>query len=146
MQSGAIGGIVTAPVAAMRDIYTTSYASAGCRYERNRTSVELSGWWDTDSYFQQSQFDLTRSDTEFSVDRTLTRAWSAQLLGSLVNTDYAHVNFTSEDRLIGAALTLREGRAVDIRLRYDHIARALSGDGSDYRENRAFLTIRYRAQ
>src|SRR6202166_108124 len=114
-QSGATGGIVRAPVAATSDVYTASYASAGWRYERNRTSVALSKQRKTDSYFQQSQFDVTGCDTEFSVERTLTRAWSARPLGSLVNTDYAHVvNFTSEDRLMGAALTLREGRGVEI--------------------------------
>jgi hypothetical protein len=127
----AAGGIVRAPVAETGDVYTAGYASAGWRYERNRTSVAPSKQRKTDSHFQQSQFDVTGCDTEFSVERTLTRAWSARPLGSLVNTDYAHVvNFTSEDRLIGAALTLREGRGVEIRLRYDHIARAVSGDGS----------------
>jgi hypothetical protein len=145
-QSGATGGIVRAPVAATSDVHTGSYAPAGWRYERNRTSVALSKQRKTDSYFQQSQFDVTGCDTEFSVERTLTRAWSTRPLDSLVNTDYAHVNSTSEDRPIGAAFTLREGRGVEIRLRYDHIARVVSGDGSGYRSNRAFLTIRYRPQ
>jgi hypothetical protein len=146
LQNGAITAISTAPAAVTGGSYTDRFASVAWNYYRNLTSLRLSGRWEKDSYAGQPQLDVTRSDAELSVERILTPALSAQLLGSLYNTDYAHVSFTAEDALIGAGLKLREGRGMEISLRYDYISRAVSGVGSGYRENRAFLSIGYRRQ
>jgi hypothetical protein len=66
------------------------------------------------------------------------------LLGSLYRTQYQNTDFAETDARIGGALTFREGRGLEIRLRYDHTSRAVSGVGSGFHENRAFLTIGYR--
>jgi hypothetical protein len=76
----------------------------------------------------------------------VTRQLSAQLLGSIYYSGYAQANYTTEDGLVGAALTLREGRGLEFRLRYNHVSRVATGIGTGFRANTAFLTIGYRPQ
>jgi hypothetical protein len=144
LQGGAIGGIVTAPAAITLTNYTVTYGSLDWEYTRNRTTFGLSGTWEKDSYDGQPLQDLTRHTVQFRAERKLTHAFTAQLLGSLYKTDYQNADFSETDWLAGAALTFREGRGLEIRLRFDHVSRVVSGMGSGYTENRAFLTIGYR--
>jgi hypothetical protein len=144
LQSGAIGAISTAPAPVTSASYTATYASVGWQYERNRTTLGLSAHWEQDYYDGQPSLDVSRSGGEFKLDRQVTRALSAQLLGSLYYTDYLHANFTTQDSLVGMALTLREGRGLEYRLRYSHISRVATGIGTSFNENIAFLTIGYR--
>ena len=126
--------------------YTSTYASIGWQYERNRTTLGFSARWEQDLYEGQPLLDVGRSGAEFKLDRQVTRTLSAQLLGSLYYTDYAHANFTTQDELVGMALTLRQGRGIEYRLRYSHISRIATGIGTGFTENIAFLTIGYRPQ
>ena len=146
LQSGAVGGIVTAPAAVSLNNYTVTYATVGWQYARNRTTFDLSGTWEKDSYDGQPLQDVTRGTAEFRVERHLTRALTAQLLGTIFRENYTNVDYAETDGRIGAALTFREGRGLEIRLRYDHTSRIVSGveSGSGYSENRVFLTIGYR--
>jgi hypothetical protein len=144
LQSGAIGGIVTAPAVQSMNNYTVTYGTVAWDYSRNRTTFGVSGSWEKDSYDGQPLQDLTRGTAEFRIERRLSPVLSLQLTGSVLRTEYANVDYTETDGLIGAALTFREGRGLEIRLRCDHINRDISGAGSGYNENRAFLTIGYR--
>jgi hypothetical protein len=144
LQGGAIGGIVTAPAVITLTNYTVTYGSLDWQYTRNRTTFDLSGTWEKDSYDGQPLQDLTRDTAQFRVERRLTHAFTAQLLGSLYKTNYENTDFSETDWLAGAALTFREGRGLEIRLRCEHVSRVVSGIGSGYTENRAFLTIGYR--
>jgi hypothetical protein len=155
LQSGAIGGIVTAPAVVTQGNYTETYGSLGWEYARNRTTIGVSGSWGKDSYEGQSILDLTRGSAEFRVERKLSRVLTAELLGRLYRTEYANTDFSETDGLVGAALMFHAGRGLEIKLRYDHSSRAVPvedvvsglgavpGSGS-YGENRAFLTIGYR--
>ena len=75
---------------------------------------------------------------------------TAELHGRLYRTEYTNTNFSETDGLVGGALVFRQGRGLEIKLRYDHTSRTVSGVGvvpgvsSGYNENRAFLTIGYR--
>jgi hypothetical protein len=144
LQSGAIGGIVTAPAAVSLNNYTVTYGSADWEYARNRTTFGMSGTWEKDSYDGQPLQDLTRGGAEFRIERKLSSVLTAQLLGRVFRTEYTNTDFSETDGLVGAALTFREGRGLEIKLRYDHTSRVVSGVGSGYTENRAFLTIGYR--
>jgi hypothetical protein len=146
VQSGAIGGITIAPPAVTSANYTVTYVSVGWQYELDRTTLGLSGRWEKDSYGGQPLLDLNRSNAEVSIQRRLTHALTAQLLGSLYRTDYAYTNFTDTDGRVGGALTYHEGRGLEIRLRYDHTSRVVSVFGGGYTENRVFLTIGYRPE
>jgi hypothetical protein len=144
LQSGAIGAISIAPAPVTSASYTDTFASVGWQYERNRTTLGLSARWEDAYYHGEPSPDVSRSGGEFKLDRQITRALSAQLLGSLYYTDYAHTNFTTQDSLVGIALTLRAGRGLEYRLRYSHISRVATGIGSGFIENVGFLTIGYR--
>jgi hypothetical protein len=144
LQSGAIGGIVTAPASLSQNNYTVTYGSVGWEYARNRTTIGASGTWEKDSYDGQPLQDVTRGSAEFRVERKLSSVLTAQLLGRVFRNDYTNTNFSETDGLVGAALTYHEGRGLEINLRYDHTSRTVSGVGSGYSENRVFLTIGYR--
>jgi hypothetical protein len=144
LQGGAIGGIVTAPAAVSQNNYTVTYGSVDWEYVRNRTTIGVSGTWEKDSYDGQPLQDVTRGSAEFRLERKLSSVLTAQLLGRLFRSDYTNTNFAETDGLVGTALMFREGRGLEIKLRYDHASRIVSGVGSGYKENRAFLTIGYR--
>lgn len=172
IQGGAMSAITVAPAILTSASYTSHYASATWAYKRNRTTIKLSARWEQDSYDAQPIFDNTIDGGEFSVERQLTHAFSAQLLGRWYKSDYPHGIITTEDGVvtqvngivtsengivpagtastdyatetIGAALTWRHGRWLEIRLRYEHNAEVVTGVGSGFTENRAFLTVGYR--
>jgi hypothetical protein len=147
---GTIGTIGTAPAAQTADNYTSQYASARWQYQRNRTTIAVSGRWEKDEYDGIPALDNTRSGGEFSVARRLTRALTAELLGRYYKTDYVNGIVAAEngstnydDEMIGAALTWRHGRGLEIKLRCEHSARVTAGIYG-YGENRAMLTVGYR--
>jgi hypothetical protein len=150
LQSGAIGGIVTGPALVSQNNYTVTYGSVDWEYVRNRTTIGVSGTWEKDAYDGQPLQDVTRGSAEFRVERKLSSALTAQLLGRLYRTKYTNTDFAETDGLVGAALMFHAGRGLEIKLRYDHSSRAVSGVGvvpgvsNGYGENRAFLTIGYR--
>jgi hypothetical protein len=150
LQSGAIGGIVTGPAVLSQNNYTATYSSVGWEYARNRTTIGVSGTWEKDAYEGQPLQDVTRSSAEFRIERKLSSVLTAQLLGRLYRNEYVNTDFSETDGLVGAALMFRAGRGLEIKLRYDHSSRSVSGVGvvpgvsTGYDENRAFLTIGYR--
>jgi hypothetical protein len=144
LQSGAIGGIVTAPASLSLNNYTVTYGSIDWEFARDRTTFGISGTWEKDSYDGQPLQDLTRDSAEFRVERKLSSVLTAQLLGRLYRTDYTNTDFSETDWLVGAGLTYREGRGLEIKLRVDHASRDVSGVGSGYSANRVFLSIGYR--
>ena len=150
LQGGAIGAVGTAPAAQTSDNYTSQYASARWQYQRNRTTIAVSGRWEKEGYDGVPELDNTRSGAEFSVSRRLTHALTAELMGRYYKTDYGHGlvaaengSTTYDDEMIGAALTWRHGRGLEIKLRCAHSARLTSGTFG-YGENRAMLTVGYR--
>ena len=162
LQSGAIGGIVTSQAMLSQNNYTVTYGSIAWQYVRNRTTIGVSGTWEKDSFDGQPLLDLTRDSAEFKVERKLSRVLTAQLLGQLYRTQYPNTDYSETDGLVGAALIFREGRGLEIKLRYDHSSRTVSGVGfgsglgvapgvepvpgfnTGYGENRVFLTVGYR--
>jgi hypothetical protein len=156
LQSGAIGGIVTAPASLSLNNYTVTYGSVAWEYARNRTTFGVSGTWEKDSYDGQPVQDLTRGNAEFRAERKLSSVLTAQLLGRVFRTEYTNTDFSETDWVAGAALMFRTGRGLEIKLRYDHSSRdvsgvdvvsgvgAVPGMNTGYSENRAFLTIGYR--
>jgi hypothetical protein len=150
LQGGAIGVVGTAPAALTSNTYTTNYASAGWQYQRNRTTLAVSGRWERDTYGGESLLDYTRSGAEFRVERKLTRALSAEIFGRYYKTNYPHFIVSPasgsadfDDELIAGVLTWRHGRGLEVKLKCEHDARVAMGING-YRENRAVLTVGYR--
>jgi len=156
LQSGAMGGIVTSPAILSPTNYTVTYGSVDWEYVRNRTTIGVSGTWEKDVFGGSSLLNMTRSEAEFRLERKLSSFLTAQLVGRLYRTEYPNSDFSDTDGLVGTALIYHAGRGLEIKLRYDHSSRAVSGVGiapsivavpganTGYSENRAFLTIGYR--
>ena len=163
LQSGAVGGIVTGPAAIVsQNNYTVTYGSVGWEYARNRTTLDVTGTWEKDSYEGQPLLDVTRGNVELRLERKLSRVLTAELVGQIYRNEYTNTDFSETDGVVGGALVFRQGRGLEIKLRYDHAFRTVSGVGvlsgvgvvsgvssvpgesTGYGENRAFLTIGYR--
>jgi hypothetical protein len=142
--AGSVGTIATVPAAVTSGNYTVTYGSAAMEYVRNRTTFKLNGQWEKDSYDAEPALNVNRGTVQLSVERKLTAALNAQLIGSVYRTEYANIHFTETDGLIGAVLSLRAGRNVEVKLRGDHASRVADGIGARYAENRVFLTVGYR--
>ena len=129
-----------------------TYASASWQYKLNRTTLAVTGRWEKDIYPALSTLDATISGAGFNVERRLTRDFTAQLVGTWYKTDYPHAALTSEvigstdyaNSILGATLTWRHGRGLEVRLRCDHDSYSVSNGNTGYRETRAFLTVGYR--
>jgi hypothetical protein len=173
-QPGASGTVTSAQAAQTTENYTTTYVSAGWQYVRYRTRFAVSARYEKDSYPGEYTLDHTRPGAEFRLERRLTRAFSAQLLGSWYKTDYPHATLASEvagsnqtglagatvtsppgvvsplsspnygDGLLGASLAWRHGRGLEIRMRYEHTSHNVSTGAGGFQENRVILTVGYR--
>jgi hypothetical protein len=151
LQSGATGVVGTAPAAQTSSSYTSNYGSAGWQFVRNRTTVGVSGRWERDTYAGQPTLDYTRGGVEINLQRRLTHAFTAQLVGRYYKTNYLHAvvapsNGSSdyEDGFIAGVLTWRHGRGLEVRFRCEHTTRVAPGTVVGYGENRVLLTIGYR--
>ena len=80
----------------------------------------------------------------------MTHALSAEILGRIYRTDYLHStvagqlgtpNYNIEQ--VSAGLIWRHGRALEVKLRYEHNAEVTTGVFG-YGENRVVLTVGYR--
>jgi hypothetical protein len=150
LQSGALGTIAAAPAAQTGENYISNYASVGWTYQRSRTTIALSGRWERDTYMGQSQLDNTIDGAEFIVRRRLTYALTAEVQGRIYKTDYLHSIISSElgssdynNEMVGAALTWRHGRGLEVKMSYEHTAEVTTGIYG-YGENRIMLTVGYR--
>jgi hypothetical protein len=142
----------TAAAALTSESYRMTYASAVWQYQRNRTTLGVTARWEKDIYPGLSNLDAILSSVGFNVERKLTRAFTAQLLGNWYKYDYPHTMLASHvvgstdyaNALLGAALTWRHGRGLEVRLRCDHTSNSVSNGNTGYHETRVFLTVGYR--
>jgi hypothetical protein len=164
LQAGAIPAVGTAPASQALLNYTVTYATAEWSYQRNRTGLFVSGNWERDQYSSQPALDLTRAGLQFRVNRQLTRTFSADVFAAVSRVNYPNPNvfevnnpqpfavtttatgFAETDGQAGANFIYRHGRGLEVRLRYDHTTRIVSGlaSGTGYQDNRVFLTVGYR--
>jgi hypothetical protein len=174
VQPGASGTVTSAAAAQTSENYTSTYASAGWQYIRFRTRLAVSARWEKDTYPGDSALDHSRPGAEFSLERRLTRTFTAQLLGRWYKTDYPNATPASvvassngtglqgvgvtpppdaasqlaspnfADGLVGASLAWRHGRGLEIRMRYEHTSHDTSVGAGGYQENRVVLTVGYR--
>jgi len=149
--TGLSGIIGTAPAALTSSNYTSDFASLGWQYLLNRTTIGLSARWEKDTYSSQPQLDVSHPGADFTLQRQLTRGFSAQLVGRWYRSDYPNAIITSstysskyDDWLAGGALTWHHGHGLEINLRYNHSSRVAVLGGGGYSENRVFLTVGYR--
>ncbi len=150
-QAGSIGTITYAPSPLTSDVYTATSVSGSWQYVRNRTTISVAGRWERDRYPGASEFDLNNNSVQVSVQRRLTSALSASLIGNYYKTNYLNIALDpllgspeSETKLIGALVAWRQGRWLQVSLRYDHSSYSVEQGAAGYGENRIFLLVGYR--
>jgi len=149
LQSGATGlvgnGNGTAIATQTTSNYTVTYGSLGWEYQWYRTNFNLTGRWERDNYVEANQFNRTTDGAEANIERRVTPNIRVQLLGGYFRTQYGNAAFTENNKLIGARVFARLGRALELTLRYDHVTRSAVGDGQHgYAENVVYLMLGYR--
>jgi hypothetical protein len=127
----------------MTENYLSNAGSAGWRLEYSRTTIDVSAQWGRDTCARLTAPDVTRSAFGANLQRRISPMLSLQVLGSIGESHYFNADYDARDSLIGAGLTLQGGERTEFTVRYDHLAQSASGIGTDYYENRVFLTIRY---
>jgi hypothetical protein len=149
--AGSIGTITYAPSPLTSDVYTATYASGGWQYVRNRTTINVSGRWERDRYPGAPEFNLNSNSVQVSIQRRLTPAFSATVIGNYYKSDYLNVALDpvlgspeSDTKMIGALVAWRQGRWLQVSLRYDHTSYSVAQGAGGYGENRIFLLVGYR--
>jgi hypothetical protein len=150
-QGGAVTIINNAPTPLTSDVYTATYGSGAWQYTRYRTGLTVTGRWERDRYPGASEFDLTEEGVDINLQRRLTSQFTAQLLGRWYKSDYPNATVAtnlgspeSDNKSIGAVLSWRRGRWLEVRLRYDHTSYTVSQGSFGYGQNTVFLTVGYR--
>jgi hypothetical protein len=147
LQSGATGGIVVAPVVGTTATFLSNYGSARWLFERYRTTLNITGRWERDTYGSQtSASNVTREGVEVRFGRRMSSVLTAEAFGSMYREDYFDRSFSDRYSMLGASVVLRPGRRMDVRLRYEHNRRTSSGalGGGGYTENGALVVAEYR--
>jgi hypothetical protein len=150
--TGATGIFSTVPGEQTAGTYRSTYASAGWQYQRNRTTLAVTGRWEKDIYPGLSSLDVTMPSVQFNVQRRLSRALSVQLLGSWTQTHYPNQVLTPQiagstqyaNTVLGGSVVWRHGYGLEVRLRCDHESYTVSNGNTGYHETRVFLTVGYR--
>ncbi len=150
-QGGAVTLINFAPTPLTSDVYTATYGSGAWQYTRFRTSLTVTGRWERDRYPGASEFDLTTEGVDINVQRRLTSQFTAQLVGRWYKSDYPYATVAtnlgspeSDTKVVGAVLSWRRGRWLDVRLRYDHTSYTVPQGSTGYGQDTVFLTVGYR--
>lgn len=171
LTAGAIAQIAISQATQTPSVFTQTYGSLSWTYLRGGLQWALSGRYESDKYDNEpvtvlatnlatsvpvagnaSLQDGDRYGGEFSITKALTRAFSTDLLGSFYDTTYAHGEFLADaggsrytDARFGGGITWRRPKGLEVRLRYSHALRSLSGAalGNGYSQNVVFITVGY---
>ena len=149
--TGATGVISAAAAPNVSGTYSRTYGSVEWAYQRNRTTLGVSGRWEKDDYAGDSALNRTQSSAELRLKRQLRQAFSVQITGSVYKTDYGNVNLPAssgspdtQTSAVRAALDWHPGRVLDLKLAIEHTSYKTAPYDTGYQDNRVFLTVGYR--
>jgi len=145
LAGGVAGGIPIGTATQTARNALRTYGDLSWGFQRQRTSIRLSGDWQRNTYDVQSKFNYTMADVALSLSRQLAPRLSANLMATVDRAQYANQGFTNDYGTVGAGLVYRPGTWVVIYGRYDHQFRTSSGLARDlgYDENRIFVMVGY---
>jgi hypothetical protein len=150
LQPGATGVVGAASTPNVSESYSRDYASVAWEYQRNRTSLALSGRWEKDEYAGEPSLNHTMTTGELRVQRQLRQAFTLQITGRLYKADYGNVNLPAssgspdtQTSAIAASLNWHPGRTLELKVALEHTTYTTSPYDMSYRENRVFITVGY---
>lgn len=144
LRTGAAGGIVVAPVALTSQDYLRNYITGGLQVTGLRTTIAATAYWERDTYAIDDTFNVTRGSLELRGTRQLSATLSGDVFGLLLQSRYFNQDGQINGRAIGADVSWRAGRSLEVAGRYSHTFQGTSGGGFGYSANTVFLTVTYR--
>jgi hypothetical protein len=139
------GGIPVGSAAQTTANALRTYGNLNWSFQRQRTSINLIGDWERNSYDSQSTFNFTLTNVGLSLGRQLTPRLSANLMATVDRGQYDNQGFTNTYGTGTAGLVYHPGRWIVIYGRYDHQFQRSSGltRGLGYDENRIIVMVGY---
>jgi hypothetical protein len=134
----------SAGAVASADPYKNRFASLGWNFARRRTTLNLRGRWDEDSYETQTTLDRTSLIWSASIDRQIAPALSVGLAGSLSDEEFDNSGLSADELRYGVTLNWQVARTLALRLVAERFDRDSSDAAGEYVENRIFLTLLFR--
>ncbi len=126
--------------------FISEYATLGWDWTRERTGLGFSVSYFDENYKQQDTQDVARTMGSVYVSRSFTSSVRLALTGTYTKDDYKNV--PGDYREVGgsAILSWRIGRKLWLNVQYERYDRSSDLTGGDYKENRAWLRLRYGAE
>jgi hypothetical protein len=124
------------------DPFTSRYASALWRFDRNRTGFALSLSQFRESHDVQSGLNRTRTELDANARRDLSRTFVLSVAAGYARDSYDNPA-TANDRYLRGTVDLawRAGRRVEVHAQYSHIDQRSDAILNAYTENRFMLTV-----
>jgi hypothetical protein len=145
LNNGASGGIPVSAATQTTGNALHTYGNLSWSYNRERTTVAVSGEWEREDYDAQSKFNFSSSGIGVTLRRQITPRLSADIMTTVDRGQYGNQDFTNNYGTAGAGLIYHPGTWVVIYGRFDHQFRTSSGvaQGLGYGENRIFVMFGY---
>lgn len=144
--SGVTGGIPVGTAAQTTGNALRTFGDLTWGYHRQRTSIDLTGNWERESYDVQSKFNFSQTDVGLNLTRQIAPRLSANIMATLDRGQYGNQGFDNTYGTAGAGVVYHPGTWVVIYGRYDHQFRHSTGvaaQGFGYDENRIFVMVGY---
>ena len=137
------GGLEARPSTQTPNPFTSTYASLGWQFHRNRTGLTFDVTHFDDAYETASALDRTRMLASLGLTREITPAMRLYLGGTYAQEDFdtAIGDYHETGGMLG--LTHRLGRNLTVGARYNHLRRKGDVPVGAISENRFWLSLSY---
>ena len=125
------------------DTFRENYARFVFSYDNSRASASLGLNYVDEEYDQAFQYSRQQSGMTLDVTREISNSWSMGVFGRIGQREYDNIYRQDDDTVIGARLTWRRLRTLEVELSIDRVDRESTDAIDDYQENRAYLRFRY---
>jgi hypothetical protein len=128
---------------AVTEPFQEDYIQASLRFGRARSNVTIAAGWREQDYDDLVQSNRIFETASINFSRELGNNWSVGLNGQVDRIDYDVLQRDDDDFRIGASLTWRQLRTLELELRVQHFERESTDPLSEFTEFRSFLGFRY---
>ena len=142
LEGNVVGG-AAGQITATSDPFESQLVSLDWTYTRGRTGFLLGASHIEDDYETATQFNSKRDAFTAGVDRRMASALTLDFRATLEKEKFTSAGQESDELRLAAALDWRAWRSVGLRLLVEHFDRDSNTGLTEYKENRAFLTVAY---
>ena len=134
-------GIETAPGRQSAEPFLRDHASLGWTFNRNLTSLGVTGYWELNTHDGNSSLDQSMTSLAASYRRDLSPRTSLQFNVSRAGVRYEEASRDYDELRAGASFSWRLSRNLTLDVRYDFADRTGDDPTTEYTENRFWLAI-----